>query len=293
MIHDRWLAILARVPDSASAGLVAAELVREGARAVLEQADGTLLTHFPPPADVPAFLATLGSELNRAAGRPVDLRWHWQPHEEWAETWRRGLRPTRVSRRIIVAPTWDVPRAPDGGVLITLDPGVAFGTARHASTRCALRLLDTAVRPGANIADVGTGSGILAIAAAGLGAGRVLAADNDPLACAAARDNVDANRADDAVEIEEREVSPHWLAAHHPLDGVAANIESGVLTALLPGFAAALAPGGWLLVSGLLAEESGDFAYEAAPFGFRLRDDDAEDGWWAGILRLVPGPADG
>ena len=293
MIPDRWLAIVAGVPDPAAAGPVAAELVRRGARAVVEQPDRTLVTHFPPPADVPAFLAALGSELNRAADRPVDLRWHWQPHEEWAETWRQGLRPARVSRRITVAPTWDVPPEPDGGVLITLDPGVAFGTARHASTRCALRLLDAVVRPGADIADVGTGSGILAIAAARLGAARVLAVDNDPLACAAARDNAAANRAGDAVEVEEREVAPDWLAAHGPLDGVAANIESGVLIGLLPGFAAALAPGGWLLVSGLLAEESGDFAYEAAPFGFRLRDDDAEDGWWAGTFRLVRGPADG
>ena len=289
MIPDRWLAVVAGAPDSAAVGLVAAQLVHGGARAVVEQADGMLVTHFPPPDDVPVFLAALGSALSQAAGGPVDLRWYWLPHEEWAETWRQGLRPTRVSRRITVAPTWDVPPEPDGGVLITLDPGVAFGTARHASTRCALRLLDSAVRPGADIADVGTGSGILAIAAAGLGAGRVLAADDDPFACAAARDNVDANRAGDAVEIHERKVSPGWLAAHHPLDGVAANIESGVLTALLPGFAAALVPGGWLMVSGLLAEESGDFAYAAAPFGFRLRDDDAEDGWWAGTFRLVPG----
>ena len=293
MIPDRWLAVVAGAPDSAAVGLVAAQLVHGGARAVVEQADGTLVTHFPPPDDVPVSLGALGSALNQAAGGPVDLRWYWLPHEKWAETWRQGLRPTRVSRRITVAPTWDVPPEPDGGVLITLDPGMAFGTARHASTRCALRLLDCAVRPGADIADVGTGSGILAIAAARLGAGRVLAADDDPLACAAARDNVDANRAGDAVEIHERKVSPDWLAAHHPLDGVAANIESGVLTALLPGFAAALAPGGWLMVSGLLAEESGDFAYAAAPFGFRLRDDDAEDGWWAGTFRLVPASADG
>lgn len=293
MKPDRWLAVVADAPDSAASGLVAAELVRKGARAVVERADGALVTHFTPPADVPAFLTALGTELNRAAGQPVDLCWYWQPHEEWAETWRRGLKPTRVSRRVTVAPTWDIPPEPHEDVLIVLDPGVAFGTARHASTRCALRLLDTAVRPGAAIADVGTGSGILAIAAAGLGAGRVVAADNDPLACAAARGNVDANRAADVVDVHEREVSPDWLAAHHPLDGVAANIESGVLAALLPGFAAALAPGGWLLVSGLLADESGDFAYEAAPFGFRLRDDDAEDGWWAGTFRLVPGPGDG
>lgn len=292
MKPDRWLAVVAGVPGSAAAGLVAAQLVRAGARAVVERDDGTLVTHFPPPADAQAFLAALGGELRRAAGQFVDLSWHWQPHEEWAETWRRGLRPMRVSRRITVAPTWDVPPMPDGGVLIALDPGVAFGTARHASTRCALRLLDAAVRPGAAIADVGTGSGILAIAAAGLGAGRVLAADHDPLACAAARDNVDANRAGDVVEVRRRRVSPDWLAAHNPLDGVAANIESGVLIALLPGFAAVLAPGGWLLVSGLLAEESGDFAYEAASFGFRLRDDDAEDGWWAGTFRLVRGPSD-
>ena len=288
MIPDRWLGIVVGALDSGATGLLAAELVRGGARAVVERPDGTLVTHFPPPDDLPAFLAVLGDHLKRVAARPVDLRWHWQPHEEWAQNWKRGLRPMRVSRRITVAPTWDVPPEPDGGVLIVLDPGVAFGTARHASTRCALRLLDTAVRPGAVIADVGTGSGILAIAAARLGAARVVAADNDPFACAAARDNLAANRADDVVEVHEREVSPAWLGRRRPLDGVAANIESGVLAALLPGFADALAPGGWLLVSGLLAEEAGDFAYRAASFGFRLRDDDAEEGWWAGAFGLAP-----
>ena len=69
MNPDRWLAIVAAAPDSAAVGLVAAELVRRGARAVVEQADGTLVTHFPPPDDSPAFLAALGSALNRAAGR--------------------------------------------------------------------------------------------------------------------------------------------------------------------------------------------------------------------------------
>lgn len=291
MMPDRWLGVVAGAPGSGTAGLLAAELVRRGARGVLEREDGTLVTHFPPPADVPAFVAVLGDDLQRAAGQPVDLRWHWQLHEEWAQTWKRGLRPMRVSRRITVAPTWEVPPEPDGSVLIVLDPGMAFGTARHASTRCALRLLDSAVGPGAAIADVGTGSGILAIAAARLGAARVVAADHDPLACAAAKDNVDANRAGDVVEIHEREVSPAWLGERRPLDGVAANIESGVLTALLPGFADALAPGGWLVVSGLLAEESSDFAYEAASLGFRLRDDDAEDGWWAGTFGLAPARA--
>ncbi len=284
---DRWLGVVVAAPDPVAAGPLAAELVRKGARAVVERADGTLATHFPPPGDFPAFLAALAVDLERAAGRPVDLNWHWQLHEEWAETWKRGLRSVRVSRRIAVSPTWDVPPEPDGGVRIVLDPGVAFGTARHASTRCALRLLDRAVRPGASLADVGTGSGILAIAAARLGAARVLAADRDPLACAAAQDNADANRVGDAVAIHEREVSSAWLGERHPLDGVVANVESGVLVALLPGFADALAAGGWLLASGLLAEESSDFAYEAGAFGFRLRDDDAEDGWWAGTFALV------
>ena len=287
MVPDRWLAVVVAAPKGAARALLAAELVRKGARAVLEQASGTLVTHFAPPSDVPAFLASLGSDLNAVAGISVDLGWHWQPHEEWAENWKRGLRPTRVSPRITVTPTWHVPPRLAAGVLVTIDPGMAFGTARHASTRCALRLIDGAIRPGAQIADVGTGSGILAIAAAKLGAARVSAVDGDPFACAAARDNVEANAVHDIVEIREQQVSSAWLAASHPLDGIAANIESGVLTRLLPGFAAALAPGGWLIVAGLLVEEAGDFAYEAAAFGLRPADDDADDGWWAGTFRRV------
>lgn len=287
MTPDRWLAVVVAVPNPDAGDLLAAELVHRGARAVEERADGLLVTHFPPPDDVSAFLDSLGGALDAATGTTVGLCWHWQPHEEWAEHWKRGLEPTRVSRRVTVAPTWDIPPDLDGGVLVAVDPGMAFGTARHASTRCALRLVDAAIRPGVHLADVGTGSGILAIAAAKLGAARVLAVDSDPYACDAARENVVANGVHEVVRIHDEQVSSEWLAARRPFDGIAANIESGVLVSLLPGFAAALPTSGWLVVSGLLAEESDDFANQAASRGFVLTDDDAEDGWWAGTFRLT------
>lgn len=117
------------------------------------------------------------------------------------EIWRRGLAPRRVTPRIVVSPTWEVPTLTPHEHLVSLDPGLALGTAEHPTTRGALRLLDSRLRAGDRVADVGTGSGILAVAAARLGAGSVLALDVDPWPAAVARDNVERNGLSDRVRV--------------------------------------------------------------------------------------------
>ncbi|MBI4541324.1 MAG: 50S ribosomal protein L11 methyltransferase [Gemmatimonadetes bacterium] len=134
----------------------------------------------------------------------------------------------------MVVPTWDAFEPAPGEIVVRVDPGMAFGMAEHATTRGCLRLLDLAVRGGERVADVGTGSGILAITAAKLGAAAVTALEMDPFASEAAERNVRYNGVAERVGIAVRGVAAEGVAAMGPFDGIVANIESRTLVALMP-----------------------------------------------------------
>ncbi len=169
---------------------------------------------------------------------------------DWAEAWKRHLTVLHVGRRLVIRPSW-LPYTPtEGEVVVELDPGMAFGTGTHPTTQMCLRALEDWVRPGARVLDLGTGSGILAITAAKLGAGQVLALDTDPQAVAVARENVYRNGVADRVR-----VAPGSLErAIGRFDVVAVNILARVLIEMAEqGLARRLAPEGRLVVAGLLA----------------------------------------
>jgi ribosomal protein L11 methyltransferase len=162
---------------------------------------------------------------------------------------------------------------------------MAFGTAEHGTTRGALRLLDRALAPGERVLDVGAGSAILAVAAALLGAREVVAIEGDPVTTEYARENLDRNRVADRVRWIEAWADAELLGTVGPADGVVANIESGVLRRLLGGLHDALRPGGWLILSGLPAEEWDPFARDVIAGGFTLVDAEADEGWRSGLFR--------
>ena len=185
MTPDRWLTLTVRLAEAAVEAephldpvreLVPQLLLEVGGAGVEESSD-TFTTYLPPPEELDDFLATVRSRLNAFAPGRGQLEWGWQPHEDWEELWRQGLGPRRITPRIVVAPTWDTPVKNPGEILITLDPGMAFGTAEHATTRGCLRLLDGRVQQDDRVADIGSGSGILSIAAVHLGAKKVLAVE--------------------------------------------------------------------------------------------------------------------
>jgi ribosomal protein L11 methyltransferase len=171
-------------------------------------------------------------------------------------------------------------------VVVIVDPGMAFGTAEHGTTRGCLRLLDGVVEPGARLLDVGAGSGVLAIAAALLGAADVVAIEGDPLAWEALEENIEINGVEGRVRCRCALVDADDLAGYATVDGVVANIESATLIRLLPGFAGALGDGGWLILSGILGAEwpSVREAAEAAGLSFRALDEDGE--WRAGLFEV-------
>jgi len=230
-----------------------------------------------------------------AAGQPLDADGVTAraavPEPEWRDAWKRYFRTVRLTRQIVVVPSWDVhDPAPDDRV-VHLDPGMAFGTGAHESTRLILgmaqELADRGARP-ARVLDLGTGSGILALAVAALWPeASVLALDNDPLAIEAARENIAANRAEAAIRAEVAAAPPGSAGAGR-FDLVMANIQADVLTGLADSLAPAVAPGGWLALSGLLAEQAAPVAEVYRAQGLELveiRPGEGDPAWSAVLLR--------
>ena len=231
-VPERWLAIRVKVAGTLERELVAEALLAAGGRGVVEEEDG-LVTYLPEPSDPERARGELTASLATAGAPASAVEFWWQSQEDWAETWKQGLEPRSVSERILITPSWkDADPAP-GQVVVVVDPGLAFGTAEHATTRGCLRLLDPVLSEGARVLDVGAGTAILSMAAARLGAGSVLALEVDPMACEAARENVELNQVEDRVRVEELAATSEDLVARGPADLVLANIESGILRPLL------------------------------------------------------------
>ncbi|HSG08239.1 MAG TPA: 50S ribosomal protein L11 methyltransferase [Longimicrobiales bacterium] len=282
--RGRWLEVAVRSPDAGELEVLLSEgLVALGGRAVQER-DGWYVTHVPEPADVGEFLARVRASCGELTGTEVELASMWCAHEDWAETWKRGLEPRHLTDRLVVTTTWHPVEERPGQVVLVIDPGMAFGTAEHGTTRGCLRLLDAIVGEGERILDVGAGSGILGIAAARLGAVDVLALEGDPLAVEALAENVELNRAADRVAWRTEWATVESLASLGPRDGVVANIESGILRPLLPGFSAAVKAGGWLILSGILADEWEEMRTDTERNGFRHSVVDQDGEWRSGLF---------
>ncbi len=195
---------------------------------------------------------------------------------DWARVWQQHFRPLRVGRRLLIVPTWETPPARPDDVVITIEPGLAFGTGLHPTTRLALRLLEDAVLPGARVLDVGTGSGILAIAAARLGARAVVATDIDPQAVQAARANVVRNAVADLVHVRESSL-PEEEA---PFDVVVVNILHHVILNLLDqGLWEQIRSGGDLILSGILNVHETEVLLALAARGGQVHRRVTEEDW--------------
>ncbi|MDR3709405.1 MAG: 50S ribosomal protein L11 methyltransferase [Capsulimonadaceae bacterium] len=191
--------------------------------------------------------------------------------DDWANAWKKYFKPTRVGTHLIVTPPWETPELGAGDIPIVIDPGMAFGTGSHATTQLCLMALENLVQTGAKVADIGTGSGILAIAAAKLGASSVWAMDNDPLAARIAGENAIAN----GVSILTGEAMPQ----QETFDVVVANIIADTLIALAPQLASITAPTGTLVVSGIIDHRARDVqkAFDAAGMAHEV---DLKQGEW-------------
>ena len=280
MKNNKWLVIAVRAPSEAQIEALTEGLLALGGSAV-QESDGELISYVSPPDDVEAWLVAARRALD------TEFSWRWQDNEDWAESWKQGLQPRRVGRSFIVAPTWTTPQERAGDRVILIDPEMAFGTGEHATTRGALRFIESCVDSGDRVLDVGTGSAILAIGAAMCGAREVLGVEYDEDAILNARDNIVRNGVADVVRLHTALVDDDYLRAlgDATIDLIAANVLSSVLLPLLPGFKRALKPEGYLILGGILEAEADDMIDAAQRAGFSLRAEDLEEEWWGGLLQ--------
>ena len=211
--------------------------------------------------------------------------------EDWAHAWKRHFKPMRIGRHVLLTPAWEEPDVLPEDIVVRLEPGMAFGTGLHPTTRLCVAALEDWVRPGDWFMDVGTGSGVLSIVAAKLGAGRVLATDIDPLAIRAARENAARNEislGNDALHIEQGSI-PEGQAGRFEV--IAANILAEVLVGLLDGtyesvsLAQPLALEGHLILSGILEDKTEMVLSAAARHGLKEVERRQEADWLALVVR--------
>lgn len=273
-----WWAIDVQTAPERRDGMTAWLVARTG-HAVEERADGTLVTFAPDEASADALVAELGREVDGAARTE---RRALQPID-WSTQWREGLGARRFGR-LTVVPSWQPEAAVPDAHTIVLDPETAFGSGEHGSTRAALTLLEQLLVPDQLVLDLGSGSGILAIAAVKLGARRAIGIEVDPEANQVARRNVSRNSVQGRVEVLDGDAG--ILA---PLAGPANLILSNILrtanTALLPAIAAALMKGGLAIFSGMEQAEAPEFRRALHDAGFVLVQETVDAGWWAVAAR--------
>ncbi len=252
--------------------------------------DPTKLTaYFPWDADLHAvkkefldFLPVLAESFGTATGKFVEAT--EITDYGWAETWKEHFKPSRIGRRITVKPSWEPYAASPDEVVLTIDPGQAFGTGTHETTKMCLRFIEDAFdapAPPRTVLDVGTGTGILGIAAAMLGAERVLAVDIDPKAVETASEN---GRINGVAGRFEADITP-LSRIEGTYDLVVANVLAEILADLKEEVGARCAPGGALILSGILAEKSDWVAQEYAEAGWLLAGQREEGQWSALLLR--------
>jgi ribosomal protein L11 methyltransferase len=276
-VTDPWWRVAIRCrPEDRDA--VAAFLVGITGQGVEEAADGLIHTVAESEAEAGVLIAELAATFHNTAATisrldPVD----------WLVHWRDGI-ITRRFGRLIVTPSWLPVIAGPGDVVVTLDPESAFGNGEHGSTRAALVLLERHLRPGDRLLDLGSGSGILAIAAALLGAKSAVGIEVDEEALPIAEANAERNAVADRVTFLVGDAIDLAMIVA-PAELICSNILRTVNTVLLPTIHASLVPGGIAIFSGMEETEEPLFRPVLAASGFLPVDEVHDGGWWAVAAR--------
>jgi ribosomal protein L11 methyltransferase len=270
----RWVSLRIDAPEGAVRERVVEMLVNGGAGAV-QELGSALLTHLQESAELDALceaLAAAGAAVERTALGEVD----------WSTRWVTRVGVQRIGR-IAVAPPWMSDDIADAEIPILIEPAMAFGTGEHETTRGVLALMQSLVEPGALVADLGSGSGVLAIAAAKLGASRVVAIEMDPDAIGNAVENVERNGVAAQVTVLQGDAGA-LLPLVAPVSLVLANIISSVVMELSPIMHRALPPGGRAVISGILVTEREHLLTSLAGDGWHLESELREGEWWSSVI---------
>lgn len=207
----------------------------------------------------------------RQLGEVGELETEERPEEDWANAWKEHFQVTRIGRNFVIRPSWRPYEPTPGDVVIDLDPGMAFGTGLHPTTEMCLAWLEDVPVAGARVLDAGAGSGILSIAAVKLGAAQVDALEIDPVAVDALRHNVALNGLEGQITVAQADITA-WDPSGRTYDLILANIISRILARAAPVLAAATAPGGQLILSGVIEEHEADVVAAFSEAGVVLRE---------------------
>ncbi len=201
--------------------------------------------------------------------------------EDWGDAWKQYYPIIRISQRIVVVPAWQRFRPHRGEIALRLDPGLAFGTGLHPTTQLCLQSLERYLKPGMRVLDLGTGSGILAIAAAKMGSGPVLGLDTDPLAVQAARKNIRRNRQEARIHVQEGTLQPGM----GPYELILANLLARAIQDLAGLLVGAMERGGTLIASGVLIEQAEEVSSILQRAGLRPLEQRQQGDWVALVAR--------
>lgn len=199
--------------------------------------------------------------------------------EDWAEAWKKFYTILHLGRHLVIKPSWLEYTPSPGDIVVELDPGMAFGTGLHPTTRLCLAALEERMAPGARVLDVGTGSGILSIAAARLGAREITALDTDPIAVETATRNIAIAHVDHLVQVHRGSVE----LAHDgsPFDLVCVNILAEIIANMAPSLAPLTRAGGLVIASGILDYKAGGVADAFRAVGIKVIEKKQEEDWVA------------
>ncbi len=252
---------------------------------LLEDMPEDVLVHawFAPDASFPGILEELNSRLEEMrAAQPAfgalqaDTR--TVAEESWAEVWKKFYKPFYAGNHLVVKPTWEPFDPAPGDRIIEIDPGMAFGSGTHETTGMCISLLEEVIHGGESVIDVGTGSGILAIAAALLGAGKVLAVDIDPDAVRVASENVAHNRVDGIVEVKKGDLLKNVDAV---CEICVANIISDIIISFAKPLKEHIAPGGLFICSGIVRERGEEVRQALLDAGYEILKTENRGEWVA------------
>ncbi|MFB5266144.1 50S ribosomal protein L11 methyltransferase [Paenibacillus enshidis] len=212
--------------------------------------------------------------------------------DEWADAWKQYFKPQRVSERLTIKPTWeDYEPVSAAEQIIELDPGMAFGTGTHPTTSLCLRTLESVIKGGEEVIDVGTGSGILAIGAVKLGAKHVLALDLDPVAVSSAQANTSLNGLEQQITVKESDLlsvldgNDPSLGVKLPVKIVVANILAEIILLFIEDVYNALEPGGIYIASGIWKNKEQVVEEALTAAGFTIEDKHRDEDWIAFVAR--------
>jgi len=256
MSQMKWTQVTVTTTQEASEA-IANRLFELGATGVEVKDEATLIAYFPMDDRVGERIRALRQFISRLAEFGIDaahtaIALRSIEDDNWAESWKSAFPPLRIGKRFLIVPTWvDVTPQPSE-ILLRLDPGMAFGTGQHATTRLSLELLELAMEGGERVADIGTGSGVLAIAAAKLGASHIDAVDVDPTVLPIAKRNFETNGVASIIRLLRGD---GLLALEGEYDLILANILAKVILPMIPDFRRYLRPRGRLILSGISTAE--------------------------------------